>query len=66
MPRTFLHFGGIIRSRTPQFTYRFWNNRYKIERKGQGGVSGFISLGSARRDDSWGSPLRAHGMCSRL
>ena len=29
-PRAFLHFGGIIRSRTSQFTYRFRNHHCKI------------------------------------
>lgn len=52
LPRTLFHFGGIVRSRTPQFAHRLGHNNYKIKRKGQGGISGFISIGTAGSDDS--------------
>ena len=60
--RIFLHFGGIVRSRATQFTYRFWNDHYKIEREGKGRISRLISLGSTGSDDPRGSALRTHGV----
>jgi hypothetical protein len=51
-PRTLLHFGGIVRSRTAQFAHRFWHDHFEIKRKGQGGISRLISFGSTGSDDS--------------